>query len=66
MLQNFPFIHDVSHAITSEPWKREKQTLVANSTTFASRLVRLDDSSEGTWMATSLHDTAKGVACETR
>ena len=27
--------HDVSRAITSEPWKSEKQTLVANSTAFA-------------------------------
>ena len=26
----------------------------------------LDLCSEGTWMATSPHDTAKGVACETR
>ena len=69
MLHNFPFIHDVSHAITSEPWKSEKQTLVTNSTAFAWRLARLDIldlCSEGTWTATSSHDTAKGVACEAR
>ena len=62
-------IHDVSCTITSEPWKSEKQTAVANSTAFAwclARLAILGLCSEGTWTATSPHDTAKGVACETR
>ena len=69
MLHNFPFVHDVSSAITSEPWKSEKQTLVANSTALLDvfrGLTILDLCSEGTWTASSPHDTAKGVACETR
>ena len=63
-LHNFPFIPDVSRAITSEPPKSENQTLVANSTDLLDvllSLVILDLCSEGTWMVTS-----KGVACETR
>ena len=46
-----------------------KQTLVANSTAFADvlrGLTILDLCSEGIWTTTSLHDTAKGIAYETR
>ena len=39
----------------------EKQTLVANSSAFAWHLVRLGDSN-----SIVSHDTAKGIACETR
>jgi len=53
MLHNFPFVHNVSRANTSEPSKSEKQTLVANS--MMVRLARLLDlCSEGTWTDTSL------------
>ena len=66
----FPLrIHNVSRAITSEPWKSEKQTSVANSTAFLDVLrdfTILDLCSKRTWTATSPHDTAKGVACKTR
>ena len=69
MLHNFPFVHDFSRAITSEPLKSENQTLVANSTTFVDilqGLVILDCvAREHGWLLV-LHDTAKGVACETR
>ena len=70
-LHNFPFVHDVSRAITSEPWKSEKQTLVPWQTLqhlldVLRGLTILDLCSEGTWTATSPHDIAKGVAFETR
>ena len=45
-LHNFPFVHDVSCANTSEPSKCEKQTLVANSTAFACHLVRVGDKND--------------------
>ena len=42
-LHNFPFVPDISRAITSEPPKSENQTLLANSTAFVWRLARLAD-----------------------
>ena len=42
-LHNFPIVPDVSRAITSEPPKNKNKTLVANSTAFAWRVVRLGD-----------------------
>ena len=42
-MQNFPMVLDVSRAITSEPSKSKKQTLLTNSTAFVWRLARLGD-----------------------
>ena len=59
-LHNFPFVHDVSRAITSEPWKSEKQSsqTLQHLLDFLRGLTILDLCSEGT--------SAKGVACKTR
>ena len=42
-IAQLPFVYDGSHANTSKPSKSKKQNLVANSTAFAGRLARLDD-----------------------
>ena len=72
-MHNFPFIHNVSWANTSEPSKSEKQTLVANSIDLLDVLrglaiLDLVLCSEGTQVNTILvlHNRVKGVACETR
>ena len=44
MLHNFHFVHGISCANISEPSKSEKQTLMANSTTFAWCLAKFGDS----------------------
>ena len=56
----FPFVHDVSRAITSEPSKSKKKTLVANSTAFC--LTILDLCSEGTWTDNSLARHCEGCS----
>ena len=70
LLHNFPFVPGVSRAITSEPSKSEKQTLVANSTAFAWCLARLGDTWLVKWGNTDRllvsNDSVKGVACKTR
>ena len=62
---SFSFVLDVSRAITSEPSKSKKQTS-QHLLGVLRGLAMLDFCSEGTWLATSPHDTAKGIACETR
>ena len=57
-LHNFSFVHDIRRANISEPSKSEKKTLVANSTTFAWRLVRLGNTQ------LQSHDTAKGCSLQ--
>ena len=59
MLHNFPFVHDISHAITSEPWKSDKWQTLHNLLDVLRGLTILD-------LCSGPHDTAKSVACKTR
>ena len=70
MLHNFPFVYTTSVALLplSHGWVRSKlQWETLQHLLDVSRdLMILDLCSERTWTATSPHNTAKGVACETR
>ena len=68
-LHNFPFVHDVSRAI-SLSHGRARSKLYSQTLQHLLDVLRgltiLDLCSEGAWTATSPHDTAKGLACEKR
>ena len=70
MLHNFPFVYTTSVALLPLSHGRVRSKLQWQTPQHLLDVLRdltiLDLCSERTWTATSPHDIAKGVACETR